>query len=341
MAGNRGDSERRPSVRALARAAGVSTSTAARALTHPELLSPDTRDAVLAAASGMGYRPDPPADTPGVVGLLVPAITNPTFAEFVAGAEYEASRRGHVLLLVDTHESRNKEDSEARGILPIVEGLIISSPRMTEAELRRLSERTRLVTVHRPLDGLRGAFIDTRGAIDSAVTHVKSLGHREITYVEGPRDSWASRSRAGKLADSCADAGIELRTAGPYAADFDGGRAAAEKIWLDGATCVFAFNALMAMGAINRLQQRGAQIPGDISVVGMDDFFATTLFAPPPTVIHADERRLGRLAVELVLTDDPVHDIASVPAQLSIRGTTGPALSHRQPPEGRPHHRPT
>ncbi|SDS77144.1 LacI family DNA-binding transcriptional regulator [Microlunatus soli] len=325
MAGKQLDGRGRPSVRALARAAGVSPSTAARALAHPELLSHETRQAVLAAAEGLGYRPELPTRVPGVLGLLVPDIRNPTLAEFVSGAEYEASRRGHAILLIDTNESRNNESSEARSIITIVEAIVISSPRMAESELRDLAGDVRLVTVHRPLDGLRGAYIDTRDAIGSAVTHVKSLGHRDVTYVAGPEDSWASRSRAGKLADACARAGLELRTTGPYAADYDGGRAAAEQLWLDGGHCVFAFNALMAMGLINRLIERGLRVPEDVSVVGLDDSFATTLFTPHPTAIRSDERQLGRLAVELAVAAEVAREIESVPAALTIRQSTGVA----------------
>ena len=120
-------------------------------------------------------------------------------------------------------------------------------------------------------------------------------------------------------------AGVAIVRCGPFRPTLDSGPAAADVGLATGATALVAFNDLLAIGVLQRLEQRGVDVPGRVSVVGYDDIFGVRLLHPPLTTVAGPADPAGRLLVDLILaagTRAPAPIV--LPSELLIRNSTGP-----------------
>jgi DNA-binding LacI/PurR family transcriptional regulator len=174
------------------------------------------------------------------------------------------------------------------------------------------------------------------------VQHLTALGHRSLAYLGGPRDSWTDGQRWAALSRYCADAGVDVVRCGPFSPTLDSGSAAADVGLATGATALVAFNDLLAIGVLRRLQLRRVDVPGAVSVVGYDDIFGSDFCHPPLTTVSSPVEQAGRTLIDLLLADllladplladpllaDPSRPSAPrvvLPTQLRVRESTGPA----------------
>jgi LacI family transcriptional regulator len=167
-----------------------------------------------------------------------------------------------------------------------------------------------------------------------AVDHLVGLGHREIALLAGPRGSWTSREIRRSAAATARAAGAVLTVLGPNQPTEDAGCAAAEQVRRTGATAVLAYNDLLAIGLLEGLEGLGVRVPGQLSVVGIDDTLAR--FARPKlTTVATPAAAAGRAAVDMLLRHgDDRRTTAQVTlrTELVVRDSTGPG-PHR--PAGR------
>lgn len=294
-------------LRDVARLAGVSPATASRALSAPDLVAPARREQVQRAARELGYRPNRAArelitGRTGNLCLVVPDLENPFFAAVAKGVQARARTLGHAVFVADAEEDPRMESELVAHLGGQVDGAILCSPRMTDADLDRLSAEVPLVLVNREHAPLPSVVIDNADGVRQAVTHLHALGHRRVAYAGGPADSWSdSRRRLGLQDVSHGLSDVEVVNLGHFAPVFAGGVAAADLVAASGATAVLAHNDLVALGILNRLQARGLRVPEDVSVVGYDDIPAATLVSPALTTVTVPLARLGREAVDLLV----------------------------------------
>lgn len=325
----------RATIREVAREADVSPSTVSRALSAPDLVNPATRERVLRAAQRLGYAPNRAArglitGRTGNLGLIVPDLANPFFPSVVKGVQAKAREADYAVLLADTDEDPSVETDLVRVLAKQVDGLVLCSPRAPEEEVRALLEGTTAVLVNRRIRSVPSVVFDNVDGIRQAVAHLRALGHRRVAWVGGPRASWSTRDRIRGLRTATAAAGMELVVVGHFPPQFEGGVAAADLVVAAGATCVIAYNDIMALGLISRLRDRGLDVPGDISVVGIDDIHMSAMSSPALTTISLTKQQLGRAAVDLLLEllerPEGVRDVRrELPTQLLVRASTGPA----------------
>ncbi|HEY9334268.1 MAG TPA: substrate-binding domain-containing protein, partial [Kribbella sp.] len=165
------------------------------------------------------------------------------------------------------------------------------------------------------------------------VAHLVALGHRRIAWVGGPATSWSTQHRGFGLRNAVEALRAELAPVGNFAPTYEGGMAAADQVVATGATAVVAYNDLVAIGLLARLHSRGISVPGDLSVVGVDDIAMSRMARPALTTVRLPKQEAGRIAVELLLAllDDP--DAAQgrrlkhgeLHGELIVRDSTGPA----------------
>jgi LacI family transcriptional regulator len=348
----------RATVKEVARAAGVSVSTVSHVLNGTRYVSPVLADRVREAAATLGYTPNGTARSlrlrrTQTIGLIVPDV-NPFFAELARVIEEHAFAAGYTTVLgnANGHPDRERRYVETL-VSKRVDGVILASTLHDSGQLERLFDgaRTAVVVVDRELDlpGVDLVLADHEGGGHAATRHLLDLGHTRIACITGPTDLPPSEERAAGYRRALTEAGIEPEDAWIVAGDFEfaGGRAAAAQL-LDGpsaVTAIFAANDLMALGALSELTDRGARIPGDVSVCGFDDVFPAALVSPSLTSVRQPLRELGEAAVDILVAriagaipPDPVRRL--YPTELVVRESTArPRANPRstRPKEGSAH----
>ena len=315
----------------LARQAGVSTATVSRVLNGKETVAPATRQAVLTALDLLGYeRPERLRQRPGgLIGLIVPELSNPIFPSFAQNLETTMAARGYTPLLCTQTAGGITEDAYVQLLLDQrVSGIIFLSGLHADSSLPT-TRYARLKEMRVPFVTLNGAHeqidapdvsTDHTDAVAQAVRHLISLGHTRIGLALGPARFTPSRHKEqGYRRDSPLNVANTLYTV-------EGGQAAAGELLDDGCTGLICGSDVMALGAIRQCEGRGLQVPADVSVVGFDDSALMAFSSPPLTTIRQPVRAMSEAAVSLLLSiiDEAPVSQASLKfhAELIVRDST-------------------
>jgi LacI family transcriptional regulator, repressor for deo operon, udp, cdd, tsx, nupC, and nupG len=323
-----------PTIYDVARECGVSPSTVSRAFSRPGRVSPATAERIKAAAERLGYRTNPiaralVAGRTAMIAVVVSDITNPVYFPVIRGAEQEASAAGFSMLLCDTRESARTERADIDRALPIVEGLVLASSRMSDATIRTIAGRTPLVVLNRAVPAVPSVVTDNARGMRRAVEHLGELGHTAITYVAGPEASWANGIRWRAVQEGAHELELRARRIGPFSPTVLGGLAAASELMNNPSTAVIAYNDLLAIGVLRGLARAGVAVPAQISVVGFDNIFGSDFCTPSLTTVAAPLHALGATAVKQVLAQirggrPHPAEAGVLPAQLMVRESTAP-----------------
>lgn len=309
----------------VAREADVAISTVSRALSNPERVSRTTREHVQAIARRMGYQAGRSTPRNLMLALLVYDITNPFNFGLIRGAEAQARAAGYTLVLGET-QSADLEQTHAERLRSTVDGLIFGASRLPDEQLRELQIHSPVVLFNRELAGFGGVVMDSVDGSRQIIEHLTALGHRSVAYLAGPRAAWTDDERWRALSAAAADARVELTRLGPFLPTREQGAAAADVGYASGATALVAFNDLLAIGVLQRLERRGIEVPGEVSVVGYDDIFGADFCHPPLTTVTGPVEDAGRSVVDVMLAvigGGAARQVV-VPTQLRIRESTGP-----------------
>jgi LacI family transcriptional regulator len=323
------------SVKDVAARAGVSVGTVSRVINGFADVRPEMRERVERAMRELDYRPNQLArnfrrQTTQTIGVIVPDITAPFFADLVKQCEAVARDAGWSVLIGNSDNRVELEDEyisrlRDRGI----DGLLLV-PSSAEARLAR-DEAARIVVVDQELEGLDFVATDHEAGARDAVEHLIALGHRRIACIGGFQTS--SRQRLAGYRAVMAPL-LEPRLIESYVriepVDDQWGIHAAEQL-LDlpePPTAIFATSDQQAVGVLRACADRDLRVPGDLSVVGFDDIPLAGLVQPRLTTIRQQTSVLGRLAVSRLLErldapwEDPVRRV--VPGELLLRRSSGP-----------------
>jgi LacI family transcriptional regulator len=319
-------------IRDVARASGVHVSTVSRTFSAPHLVNAETRTRVLAVAEGLGYRPNRAARalTTGRthnLGLIVADIANPFFPPLIKAAQAQARERDYHVFVADTDEDPLLEQELIETLCKQVDGVLLCSPRLSNRVIERLRAQVPFVVVNRRLKGLTTVLMDVGQGAGVAVEHVAGLGHRRMALLTGPAGSWTSGEIRQAATDRTAELGVELTVIGPNEPTEHGGLAAAQAVADSGVTAVLCYNDLVALGLIEGLRERGVDVPGDVSVIGVDDSLPGRLNRPKLTTITMPTAAAGRMAVDLLLAavnagDAGTPTLARLETHLVVREST-------------------
>ena len=330
------------SLQEVARRAGVSTSTVSRAISRPDMVNDATRARVEAAARELGYRPSRVARrlrvTNGysdLVGLVIPDLQNPFFADLARGVEDAAAGHGYTVLIGNSDEDVEKESRYLNAMqAEAVDGIILPPAcegRSAAIDLARAG--VPLVCVDRRLDK---AKVDTvvvdnvRGSAE-ATEHLLALGHRRIGYLEGKQGVSTSRERLEGYRGALQRHGVESDPALVVAGDSrpESGRRLAMRLLQgpDRPTALLVGNGMMALGALEAVHALGLRIPGDLAFVAYDDMPWALAMTPALTVVRQPGHELGSRAMELLRQriQEPERSITTLLLQpeLVVRGSCG------------------
>jgi DNA-binding LacI/PurR family transcriptional regulator len=308
-------------------------STVSRALSDPHKVNATTRDRVRKIADELGYsQVQTVRSRTGVIGLIVPDITNPFFPPVVKAVQARADVRGKLVVVADTDEHPADEILRARALQSRVDGLIMVSPRSDEDRLDEIAKLRPVVFVHRQVEGAANVLANDPAGVDAAVEHLVALGHRRIGYLNGPRRSWSNGRRQEAVRISCSERGVELVEFGPFEPQIEAGMSAAPLVAAANLTAVIAYDDMIAVGLMASLLEHGKRPGAEISVVGIDDSPMAAGSYPQLTSVRVPGAAAGATAVDLLLDlIDEVSEPEEPPAlveldtSLIVRGSTGPA----------------
>lgn len=304
------------SLQEVARHAKVSIATVSRVLNKSDKVVPETRATVEKALRELGYRPSRVArrlrmkgGRAHLVGLIIPDIQNPFYAEIARGVEDAAYAAEYALLLCNSDENPEKE----RFYLEVmrsesVDGIVLPPFDDTDAAVIEIAATGMpVVCVDRSMVKLKTDLVEVdnhRGAFE-AVSHLLDKGHKNIGLIEGRPHVSTSRERRRGYLDALAERGVTVRKDLMRSGDFkqESGRVLANELLAlrKPPTALFVCNNLMTVGALATIHQRGLRVPQDVAIVGFDDLPWAEALDPPLTVVRQPAYDVGRQAMELLL----------------------------------------
>ncbi|MDQ0102999.1 LacI family transcriptional regulator [Paenarthrobacter nicotinovorans] len=321
--------DKAPTLHDVAARAGVTKSTVSKAFRRPELVSTETRLAILSIAAELDYVPIRRPTL--VIGLFVPDVTNPFFSDVIRGCQAHLNVAGYTAMVMETGIAAESERKSLERLRKSTDGSILIATCMSDLDLTYEAAQHPLVAIDRPGVDVASVLIDTPNATAQALHHLVSLGHAKVAYVAGPSGSSSDERRWETLRLSAVDFGISLTRVGPHDPTLASGGIAAEASLRTGSTAFIVFNDLMAMGMLQRLRSLGVRVPQDVSIVGCDNIFTADFVSPPLTTISSPAEHAGRAAAAL-LVQKIRHVFGStprkhtvLPAFLTLRSSTGQA----------------
>ena len=335
----------------VARVAGVSVATVSRALRGLDKVSPETRARVRRVAAELEYVASPTAASLAsgrtrVVGVVAPYLTRWFFATLVSGIEKSLRDRGHHVMLFDLEdESFDRRMRLTHTMLSKrVDGIIVLNIALDGPE-RAVIERLGLpvVTVGTCVDAWPCVRVDDRAAMALATEHLIGLGHTQIGYVGADADSSAHLStlqdRRRGFEDALARAGLPCPEGWLVESDWTATGAVHDvRPLLQGPgrpTAIVAASDEMAFGVMCAARRLGLDVPGDLSVVGIDDHVLSEVL--DLTTVRQDVEAQGRLAGQVLLGQLmdgrlPSPQTSVQPVSLLVRNSTAPPRGLAPPP---------
>ncbi|MEP6854865.1 MAG: LacI family DNA-binding transcriptional regulator [Pedococcus sp.] len=332
----------------VAKAAGVSVATVSRALRGVDRVSPSTRDRVLAAAVELHYVASPAATTlvsgrTRGIGVITPYFNRWFFATVVTGIEKALRDEGYHVLLCDleSHTFNVRLSITQSMLWKRVDGVVILNVPPDPAE-RALLDRLGLpvVTVGNRQPGWPSVRIDDRAAMAMAVEYVIGLGHRDIAYAGTVPASVSHLQTPFDRRESFEAVlerhGIANRPEWTLRCDWtaDGAAEHADRLFAgsERPTCVVAASDEMAFGVISAARRHGLDVPGDVSVIGIDDHLLSRIL--DLTTVRQDVEAQGRHAGAMMLAALHGHEVSSthdevLGVELVVRGSTAPPTRAR------------
>jgi LacI family transcriptional regulator len=302
-------------IRDVARAAGVSVTTASRAFNNKDDVHPATRARVHEAAQRLGYVPDYRAR--GLVlghtrtlGALIADNANPVYSETLRGMESVAHRAGYGLLLCNAGESQEQALSCLATLQTNrVEGVLITPVQTDRRDIEQLQQMdTPFIQVLRHFDDLAADYVVADHALGGYLVsaHLLDLGHRRLAHIAGPPHLSTSQSRLAGYRRALAERGL------PYDEDLvargnftpAGGYEAAMRLLQrpDRPTAIFAGNDLQAVGVLKAARALDLRVPEDVALAGGDDIPLADVLEVPLTTFHVPLFDIGARATEILLS---------------------------------------
>lgn len=327
---------RRATLKDVAVAAGVSTATASRVLSGVDRnVDPGLVARVLDAQLSLGYRVNAAAralrlQSTGAIGLFVPAIDNPYFAELVAAYSRHLDADGRRLVTIDTNESVTSERRQLADMDRVLVDAVLVVPvdRGGSAEaLGRVAVGHRVVQVDRVAAGAELPFVhlDNAAGMELLVAHLRALGRRRIVLVDAQPRSSASHERMRAFA---ALAGPEDATLQMPTFSVSSGSEAARAVLEHhpDADAIICTADVVALGMLTALQHAGKRVPDDFAIASFDGTSLADIVAPGLTSLASAAPDI--VSASLALADGTASDSVLVAPRLVVRGSTVPRM-HR------------
>jgi LacI family transcriptional regulator len=301
-------------IKHVAARAGVSFTTVSHVVNRTRHVSDDARLRVERAIAELHYMPSAVAralktSQTRILGVIVPNITNPFFAELMRGIEDVCERNDYAMFLCNGDDDRERQGRSLDTLLERrVDGVLLATPTGPAAGLakRLAAARMKAVIVDRSMPGVDAdrVVIDHDAGARVAVEHLIAFGHRKIACLAGPASFAASRKRVAGWRRALLRAGIAPREDWLLEGDFrarSGHELTRRLIARGEVTAIFASNDLLGIGALRAAAEQGVPVPRDLSVIGFDGIEMGAYTYPALTTVGYPIRAIGQTAATVLI----------------------------------------
>lgn len=308
--------QKQPGVKDVAKLAQVSLGTVSHVLNHPERVTTETRNKVLAAIEELRFTRNSAASQlragrRTAIGLVVPDVANPFFAEVARGVEDEADAHGYTVLLCNSAESEDRQQRHLQFLLEErVAGVLITP--VNNVNTRQATEPLLSAGQHVVLidqiphyhESCLVAVDDVLGG-ELAGAHLLSKGATSLVFVGGPSWIRQSNDRLGGLRDAVAKHSTKatIRIIEVEGMGSSCGYKAGEELLAAKPDAVFFANDLLALGAMRRLFEHKVRVPSDVLIIGYDDIDFAGSAAVPLSSIRQPAYQLGKTSAFLLFAE--------------------------------------
>lgn len=320
---------------------GVSAKTVSNVVNGTGWVTEDLKVRVRSAIKELGYRPNAAArqlrsGRSGMIAVALPDLAQPYFAELASALVRAAEARSITVLVNQTNGQADAERRISDGIgIPVMDGLILSSLALTAEDLSTRLDTTPIVLLgeHIGTSPFPHVAVDNAAAARAATEHLISTGRRRIAAI-GAQTGQATETADLRLEGYHAaldDAGIPRDPAlVPIVDQFvrHDGAAAAQTLIDSGVDvdAVFAFNDLLALGAMHTFIADGIRVPDDIAIIGFDDIEEARFSSPSLSTVSPDKDAIARAALDLLLRtaseEEPQGTEKTIPFEIVKRAST-------------------
>lgn len=338
----------------IAKEAGVSTATVTRVMSGQTNVRPATRDRVQQVIDLHGFTPSAIArdlenGNNKTLGIIMPSVTSPYFAQLFSAAEDEARRNGYSVLLYQLPANQEIENEVVNELIRrrlegafFVGGIWEACKPGLRAALSRLNQYMPIVAICPPIAGLDCICLynDLISCVRHAVRHLHVLGHRRIAFIGGSFQVGGSGARGQGFLEELRDLGLPDIPAYHLEGGFDAesGERSVQRLLSSLPkeqlpTALVAFNDLVALGAIKQLKLMGLKLPDDMAIIGCDNQFFCPYTDPPLTSIdlYPDEHARSAIRELLMSKQSTVRQSFTIvrDATLVVRESCGAKLGYR------------
>ena len=299
-----------------------------------------TRDRIKEAAKKFNYQPSFLARSLRnrrtlTIGILVPELGDGYHTQVMSGIGDHLMEAGYFYLTANHRHRKNLIEEYGRMLLGRGAEALIAIDTALEHDF---SVPVAAVAGHRSINGVTNVTLDHRFAAQLTMTHLHSLGHREIAFIKGQSFSSDSAGRWNSIVAAARETGITIKPELVVQLDRDIsspelGYPVVQQLLSNGLTftALVAFNDMSAIGAIRALQDLGLSVPRDVSVIGFDDIKVAAFNNPRLTTIRQPLSNMGRIAAQCVLSQlngsEPFRKQILVEPELAVRESTR-AIDH-------------
>ncbi len=299
------------SIQQVAREAGVSVATVSRVFNSPDQVAPATREHIERTAQALGYVPNASARTlrsqrSRVIGVVLPTLINPVFAECLDGIAQAAVANGYAILPMTTDYRVEREEHAVQQLQAAnVDGmvLVVSNPGSSQALKQLRARHASYVLAYNRHPDHACVSVDSEQAVASLVTHLHGLGHQRIAMVSGQvaasdraqqrcRGFMLGMERAGLAASTVLEVPF-VHTASQQITALLNGR--------HRPTALVCSNDLLAIRCIRAARLAGLQVPLDLSVAGFDGIALGLELTPQLSTVAQPNTEMGSRSVGLLL----------------------------------------
>lgn len=310
------------SIKQIATDVGVSATTVSNALTGKGRVSREMIDRIRSRADELGYRPSLAARAlkggrTGILGLVMPDLTNPLFPRIAQTLSVAAERRRLGILIADSRSNADRQAEALRRLVDRgVDGLLVVPQKGTSPDPQPVP----IAVINTATDPMNAVSADHAGGGAQVARHISDIGHRKVVVLGGDPVSEVQRDRIAGMTSELfprIDAQVFWGTDG-----LSGVIAAVEA----GATAVMTTSDLLALRVRSELMRAGLSVPEHVSLTGFDDMALATAMHPALTTVAQDVETIAERAIDIIIAliggEAPAGLGETVPMRLIVRQST-------------------
>lgn len=296
----------------VAKAAKVSRATVSRVLSNSSVVKSETSRKVMYWVKKLGYEPNKLAQSlagnrSGIIGVIVPNITNPFYSASVEAIEEAASEEGYNIIICCSNRSKEKEDRYIKDLRSRkVDGIIIYPVGVDNIE-RFSKYNFPIVSIGKKIEGRSAVLSDLEGGAALIAKHFLELGHKKIGYI-GPTEAPKNYNKYAGFKQYLDNNNISLNQIITYIPSENNNSIELiikDYIKRNGMNCSawFADNDLSAIELMKVLQGEGYSIPDDVIIAGYDNTLISEVSNPKLTSVYQPLKELGKESIKILINN--------------------------------------